>query len=115
MPPPPSVSFAAVKAILDRLVAGREDMLAPLHGPKLSWADKKALRDAVVVAFDTGESFRLISPELVGVRKATETNLYKVLTTGVGINPKQMPYGGPYATPAELKVICDWIDASMPD
>ena len=110
----PSVSFAQVKAILDRLVFGREDMLIPLHGEKLGWATKTALCDAVVHPFGTGEPFRLISPELVGVGKARETLLFKALTTGVG-NFDPMPLNGPFATDAELKIICDWIDSGMPE
>jgi hypothetical protein len=112
-PSPTTVTFAQVKGILDRLVAGREDLLPPLHGDQLRWSCKSELSDAVVRPYGTGEPYRLISPELVGVGRAKETFLYRILATGFG-KFDRMPFGGPYATCDELKAIRDWIDTGMP-
>src|ERR1041385_6297560 len=91
------VGFAQVKPILDKLVEGREDNLAFVHGNAFGWADKVMLANAVVRPFGVDPAFRLIDPSLVGVGRAKETTLYKALTIGVG-GYERMPFGGPYAT-----------------
>jgi hypothetical protein len=108
------VGFSQIKAILDRLVAGRECNLPLPHGTAFSWVDKKALANAVVRPFGSPPEYRLIDPLLVGVGKATETNLYRALTEGVG-GYDRMPFGGPYASAEELQLIQKWIDGGMPD
>ena len=107
-------TFAQVKAILDKLVLGREPNLPFVHGDAFGWTDKQMLANAVAYPFGSDPPFRLIDPALVGTGRATETNIYKALTVGLG-GYRQMPLGGPYATPDELTLICDWIDAGMPD
>lgn len=108
------VSFAQVKAILDRLVEGREENLAFVHGNAFGWANKTMLANAAVRPFGADPVFRLIDPALVGVGRARETNLFKALTIGVG-GYERMPFGGPYATDEQLSLIADWIDDGMPD
>jgi hypothetical protein len=109
-----AATFAQVKAILVRLVAGREDSMPTVHGDKFGFADKQMLANAVVRPFGSDPPFRLIDPALVGVGRAKETNLYKALTVGVG-GIAQMPLDGPFASDDELSLICAWIDAGMPD
>src|ERR1017187_3697839 len=104
--------FAQVKAILDKLVKGREDNLTFVHGDAFGWADKAMLANAVVRPFGSDPAFRLIDPGLVGVGRAKETNIYVALTVGIG-GFERMPFGGPYATPEQLALIADWIDGGM--
>jgi hypothetical protein len=108
------VGFAAVKAILDLLVKGREDNLPFVHGDAFGWADKAMLANAVARPFGSDPAFRLIDPSVVGVGRAKETNIYIALTVGIG-GFERMPFGGPYATPEQLAVIAEWIDDGMPD
>lgn len=108
------VGFTQIKAILDQLVAGREANLPFLHGDAFGWADKAMLANAIVRPLGSDPAFRLIDPSLVGVGRATETYLYKALTTGVG-GYARMPLDGPFATTEQLALIEDWIDAGMPD
>src|SRR5262245_26231723 len=107
------IGFAQVKAILDKLVEGREQNLVFVHGDAFGWADKAMLANAVVRPFGANPAFRLIDPSLAGVGRAKETNLYIALTTGVG-GYQRMPFGGPYATEEQLALIADWIDDGMP-
>lgn len=109
-----AATFAQVKAILTRLVAGRESNMPLVHGDAFGFGDKQTLADAVVRPLGSDPPFRLIDPALVGVGRATETNLYKVLTVGVD-EYGRMPHDGPYATDDEMAVIRGWIDAGMPD
>lgn len=108
------VGFAEVKAILDLLVKGREDILPFVHGNAFGWADKVMLANAVARPFGSDPAFRLIDPSLVGNGRAKETNIYIALTVGIG-GFERMPFGGPYATPEQLAVIAEWIDDGMPD
>jgi hypothetical protein len=108
------VGFADVKAIFDLLVKGREDNLSFVHGDAFGWADKAMLANAVARPFGSEPAFRLIDPELVGVGRAKETNIYIALTVGIG-GFERMPFGGPYATPDQLALIAKWIDDGMPD
>ena len=108
------VTFAQVKAILDKLVEGREENLPFVHGDAFGWADKAMLANAVARPFGSDPAFRLIDPSLVGVGRAKETNLYKALTVGVG-GFSRMPLDGPFATDEQLATIADWIDEGMPD
>jgi len=108
------VGFADVKAILDLLVKGREENLKFIHGDGFGWDDKAMLANAVVRPFGEDPGFRLIDPSLVNVGRAKETNIYIALTVGIG-GFSRMPLDGPYATPEQLAVITEWIDAGMPD
>ena len=108
------VGFADVKAILDLLVKGREENLKFIHGDAFGWETKAMLANAAVRPFNQDPAFRLINPALVGVGRAKETNIYIALTVGIA-GFSQMPLDGPYATPEQLAVITDWIDAGMPD
>lgn len=110
----PPVGFAQIKAILDQLVAGREENLPFVHGDAFGWADKAMLANAVARPFGSDPAFRLIDPSLVGVGRATETNIYKALTVGVG-GFSRMPLDGPFATDEQLALIENWINAGMPD
>ncbi|HEX6830386.1 MAG TPA: hypothetical protein VF090_02445, partial [Methyloceanibacter sp.] len=114
VPRPNSPGFAQIKAIVDRLIAGRDDDMPLVHGEGFGWKDKSAFVKAVVMPFGDEPSFRLIDPALIGVGRATETFLYQALTTGVSGYPR-MPFGGPYATDEELELIRDWIDTGTPD
>lgn len=108
------VGFTQIKAILDKLVEGREENLAFVHGDAFGWTDKAMLAAAVASPFGADPAFRLIDPSLVGVGKAKETHLYKALTVGIG-GFGRMPFGGPFATDEQLAQIADWIDDGMPD
>jgi hypothetical protein len=113
-------TFAAVKAILDRLVAGYDpgDLTAAHNEPKFGWATADQLRAVVVrPAGPSGPSFPLINytaAELIAQQCGDKTNLIRALSPG-GINPYgRMPYGGPYASPADLQTIVAWLNAGMP-
>lgn len=109
------VGFADVKAILDSLVKGHTwDDLNFIHGDAFGWADKATLAKAEVRPFGSDPPYRLIDPALVGVGRAKETNIYIALTVGIA-GFERMPFGGPYATDAQLATICEWIDDGMPD
>ena len=106
-------TFAAVKAILDGLIASwtAQHGHAPnltVHDDNFGWDTKKQLAEAV--AFDN----RLIAEDLVGNGKAKETNLYRVLTGTLPGFPR-MPKGGPYIGDNDLATLAAWIDANMPD
>jgi hypothetical protein len=108
------VRFVQVKAILDKLVEGREDNLPFVHGDDFGWTDKARLASAIARPFGSDPAYRLIDPAYVGNGRAKETNLYKALTTGVG-GYERMPFGGPYATDDEIALIVQWIDDGIPD
>lgn len=103
-----------VKQILDEVLArweeehGRKAALKVSHGDSLQWDDKHALASSK--PFD----LTLIEPDKVGVGRARETNLVKILTRNVG-GFRRMPSRGPYLSTGEIEEIVAWIDAGMPD
>jgi hypothetical protein len=106
-------SFRQVQAILDELVDGRWNFLEDIHGAGFGWKTKQQLQ-AVVVRPGGSQTFRLIDPELARQGRGKETNLIVALESGVG-GFSRMPKDGPYATPAQIATIVDWINGGMPD
>jgi hypothetical protein len=118
-------TFAEIKAIMDHLVTGKEDLVPLHHGDHLKWTTAQELRCAVVQR-DLGgtlKTYRLIEPELVGQPgRGHETLLVRVLSAGFSLDGKdypQMPKNGnifgQHATPAERDRIAQWIEAGCPD
>jgi hypothetical protein len=109
-----ATSFAAVKKILDDVVAAWKvknggDADLSIHGDGFGWDTRDQLAQAQ--AFD----LRLIDPSLVGNGKGAQTNLVVALRQGVPGFPR-MPPGGPFLDPegAEIKTLIQWIDEGMP-
>lgn len=109
-------TFTEVKTTLDALVAMKDIQRMKLRhgGDNFSWATAADLRNAVAQV--TGMTYRLIAPELVGNGRANETFLVRILSGPIDEEdlPK-MPFRGPFATPAQVKVIQDWIDEGALD
>lgn len=105
----PTVRFSAVRKVLDASIAawtahhgGAPDFSG--HGADFGWQTADQLRNS------RPRGQQLITDDLVGVGRADETNLIKVLTTGLpGLGPR-MPKNGPYLSTAEVGLIRKWID-----
>jgi hypothetical protein len=113
----PPVSWARIKEILDRAIAGwkvqnngREPKLTLRHGASFGWDTKDKLATA------TAQGFRLIDPSMVGNGQGAQTNLVIALRDEDGVEGfGQMPNGGPFLPTDQIDQIVRWIDAGMPD
>lgn len=112
-------TFAAIKAILDHLVLGKEADLKLIHGAHFGWTSLDELKAAFVEK--NGHQYRLIDPALAGNGRARETYLVRILTAGITLDGRdypQMPFrgniNGEHATADELARIAAWIDAGCP-
>ena len=107
-------TFSQVKAILDQLVAGKDPtrLKAKHGGNAFRWDTADTLRNAVV-SFSKGQ-YRLIDPAMIANGKGAQTNLVRILSGPFGGYP-QMPFRGPYASPAQIQTIQDWIDEGAKD
>lgn len=111
-------TFSSIQAILNRLTVGRtpEHLKNKHSSESFGWQTKCELLAAEVVL--PGATYRLIQPELIGVNRGTEANLYRVLSEE-GLDGWNMPWQGNgadlWATPEELSEIAAWIDADCPD
>jgi hypothetical protein len=103
-----------IKEILDNSLErwkeqnGRKPALKVSHDGKLNWNSKEELAEC------SPFGLTLIESDKVGVGKATETNLVKILKRSIG-GFRRMPSRGPYIPDEEIQEIVDWIDAGMPD
>jgi hypothetical protein len=111
------VTFARVKAILDKALADWEtengtppDMSVHNGGghPPIGWSTAAELRAA------WGKNVQLIQPEVVGNRRGAEANLVIDLKTGLNGRPR-MPIGGPFVASPDIQEIIDWIDGGCLD
>jgi len=114
--------FADIKAILDRLVSGvdQERMKAAHHEPKFRWTTLEELKGIVVrPRGDQGREYPLIEQQLVDEKRGADTNLVRALRDPNGVSPwGQMPRRPPpgrLATPEEIALIVDWLNAGMPE
>src|SRR6476620_9460441 len=105
-----TVRFHQVKQILyDAILAwsaahGRAPNLT-LHGPEFGWETREQLLNAAAFGF------RVIDPERIGSNQGDQTNLVIALSNLNGVQGfGQMPWDGPYLSPAKIKVIVAWID-----
>ena len=106
-------TFSQVKAVLDKLVEGRNlvRMRNKHGGTRFGWETAEALRDAVAVIDAATPPFRLIDPQYVGNGKADQTYLVRLLSGGIEEESlPRMPLNGPVATPVQIQVVKDWID-----
>ena len=105
----PIVRFPAVQKILDTSIEAWTTLngSAPdfsSHGSNFGWQSADQLRNS------SPRGQQLIEDGLVGVGRSGETNLIKILTTGLpGFGPR-MPRNGPYLSSAEIGLIAKWID-----
>ncbi len=109
-------TYSQVKTILDQLVGGKDPTrLKFKHGGNaLRWDTAEALRNAAV-SFP-GEQYRLIDPTMIANGKGAQTYLVRILSGPlVKEGYPQMPFGGPYATAAQIQTIQDWIDEGAKD
>lgn len=109
-------TFTQVKAILDSLVAGRDLARMKLRhgGAAFSWQTAAALRSAVaIIGTDT---YPLIDGQYVGNGQADQTYLIRLLSGPIDEDSlPRMPLAGPYASPAQIQIIRDWINAGAQD
>jgi|SRR6187200_3066183 hypothetical protein len=120
--PDPQVRFAQIKLILDDLVAGRDwDRMREVHSePNFGW-DTVAQLCSVTIrpTGPSGQAFPLIDMNLVKAKQGANTNLVRALRdpTGVDFNGKMpfQPPPGKHATPSEIQLIVDWLNAGMPE
>ena len=74
------------------------------HGQNFGWQDVEQIRNS------RPKGQQLIANDLIGVGRADETNLIKILKAGIpGFGPR-MPKGGPYLSSSEIQLITKWID-----
>jgi len=111
------VTFARVKTILDKVLAdwttsnGSSPDLSRHNSvghPPMSWNTAAELRAA------WGKNVQLIQPEVVGNGQGNAANLVIDLRSGLPGRPR-MPFGGPFASDADIQEIVNWIDAGCPD
>jgi|ERR1043166_6627338 len=116
------VVFGQIRQILDRLVEGRDwARIRQVHGaPQFGWGTLDQLKQTVVRPDGPdGRSYSLIDPALVKAGRGADTNLVRALrdANGVDFNGR-MPFRPPpgrYATPDEIQLIIDWLNAGMPE
>lgn len=113
-------SFVEIKGILDHLVLGKETDLTLIHGDHFDWSTKAMLLAAYVEK--NGHQYPLIDRSLINNGRGSETNLVRILTSGITLDGRsypRMPFRGnindEYATPEELNRITLWIDSNCPD
>lgn len=105
----PVVRFSAVRKVLDQVIGEWTDANGGPpnfggHGADFGWETADQLRNS------EPKGQPLIKDEFVGSDQAGETNLIKVLTTGLlGFGPR-MPRGGPFLSDPEIGLIAKWID-----
>jgi hypothetical protein len=114
--------FAQIKQILDALVAGCDwARMRDVHGePNFGWNTVAQLRSVTIrPTGPSGKAYPLIDMNLVNAKQAANTNLVRALRdpNGVDFNGK-MPFQAPpgrHATPTEIQLIIDWLNAGMPE
>ena len=105
----PTVRFSAVRKVLDTAMAAweREHGETPDlagHGADFGWETPEQLRSS------RPRGRQLITDDLVGVGRADETHLVRVLTSGLPGFAPRMPRSGPFLSSAEIGLIAKWID-----
>jgi hypothetical protein len=114
-----AVRFADIQAILNRITAGRSRQgMKEVHSDQSFGWDTLGQLKGVVVRPDGqfGKAYPLIDMDLVRQGRGAETNLVRALADPTGVDSYgRMPYGGPYATPAEIQQIIDWLNAGLPE
>lgn len=111
-------SFDEIKAILDRLVAGKSAYLKDTHGQSFGWANREELL-AAIVEVPSG-SYRLIDEHLIGTIDGGSSNLVISLKDQNGVDGNgQMPFegdiSGEYATDDDITTIVEWISEGCPN
>ena len=109
-----TVRFPAVKNVLDAainkwtLTHGDPPDFSG-HGPNFGWQSAQQLRNS------QPKGLPLIEANLIGIGRAEETNLIKILRVGLpGFGPR-MPKNGPFLSSAEIHLIAKWInDGCLP-
>ena len=105
----PVTRFREVKAILDdaiecwREINGEEPDFSG-HGDNFGWETRSQL----LASAPRGQI--LIAPDLIGVDSAEDTNVVRVLRTGLPVFASRMPRGGPFLPPDKIDRIARWID-----
>ena len=110
----PVVRFPAVQKVLDAGIEKWKNKHSQIpdfasHGQNFGWGDVQQFRNS------RPKGRRLISDNLVGVGRAEETNLIKILRDRLPEFGPRMPKNGPYLSTAEIGLIAKWInDGCLP-
>ena len=111
--------FPQVKAILDRLVAGRSlSRMQQVHSaPNFGWETVAQLKSVVIRPDgEFGQAYPLVDMDLVNQQQGAKTNLVIALSNATGVDSYgQMPFNGPYATKDDIQTIIDWLNAGLPE
>ncbi len=87
---------------------GRSPKMSRVHDGPIGWSTKEQLLNSIAYGL------RLIAEDKIGVGKAEETNLVKILRRSIG-GWRRMPSRGPFLPDQDINTIAEWIDAGVPD
>ena len=105
----PVVRFPAVQKVLNIAISNwnavnRRDPVFSGHGRNFGWESAQQLCNS------RPQGQQLVQDNLVGVGRAEETNIVRVLRHGLpGFGPR-MPKNGPYLSSPEIGLIAKWIN-----